>query len=324
MEQEFTEKLEAATKTYRATVLALRVNIDDVKQKHKKEMAELEAGIRSREVDIKLREDAVKVKEQELEAGMRSREVDVKLREDAVKVKEQELKAQSRRTTNEGKEAGKELKLAKAQWEKQLKAEEDKVAGLEGELKSANDKYDILKLDYDAVLSELDTLKTKVAEQKPSDKVKEAFRKIKEERDQFKGLYEAARTDEPIINDRIQNAVRLMEAKKDAELAATRWALGERVRSLDKKLDVAEARAEVAEKRAIDVLDAAGVTSVLIERNEKLIELYEEKHKLENDKARFMSEILGKMKELSEMRAELESTKEENERLKKALASVLE
>jgi septum formation inhibitor MinC len=114
MEQEYTEKLEAATKTYRATVMALRVNIDDVKQKHKKEIAELEAGIRSREVDVKLREEAVKVKEQE-------------------------LKAQSRRTTTEGKESGKEMKLAKAQWEKQLEAAEDKVTGLEGELKSAND-----------------------------------------------------------------------------------------------------------------------------------------------------------------------------------------
>jgi hypothetical protein len=259
-----------------------------------------------------------------LEARIRPREVDVKLREDAVKVKEQELKAQSRRTTNEGKEAGKELKLAKAQWEKQLKAAEDKVAALEGELKSANDKYDVLKLDYDAVLSELEILKRKVAEEKPSDKVKEAFRKIKEERDQFKGLYEAARIDEPIIKDRTQKAVRLMEAKKDAEIGATKWALGERIRKLDEKLLAAETRAEVAEKRAIDVLDTAGVTNVLIARNERIIALYEEKHKLENEKARFMKEILDKMKELSEKNAELESTKEENERLKKALTSMLQ
>lgn len=299
MEQEYTEKLEAAVKTYKATIKALRLDIDDVKQKHKKDIAELEASIRPREVDVKLREDAVKVKEQE-------------------------FKAQSRRTTNEGKEAGKELKVAKAQWEKQLKAAEDKVAGLGGELKSANEKYDVLKLDYDAVVSELETLKTEVAGQKPNDKVKEAFRKIKEERDQFKGLYEAARTDEPIIKDRIMNAVRLMEAKKDAEIDGTRYALGEKIQKLDEKILAAEARAAMAEKRVIDVLDVAGVTNVLIARNEKMIALYEEKLKLQNEKGRFMKELLDKMNELSEKGVELERTRDENARLKEALASVLE
>jgi gas vesicle protein len=63
MEQEHAKKLEAVTKTHRATVKAFREDINDSKQKHKKDMAELEAGIRPREVDVKLREDAVKVKE---------------------------------------------------------------------------------------------------------------------------------------------------------------------------------------------------------------------------------------------------------------------
>jgi chromosome segregation ATPase len=205
--QEQEETLRAALNEQRATTKTQREETKELKQKHRKDIKTQPEQIE--ELKQKHRKELA-----ELEAGIRPREVDVKVREDAVKVKEEELKAQSRRTTNEGKESGKELKLAKAQWEKQLKLAEDKVARLEGEPKSANDKYNILKLDYDGVLSELDTLKIKLDDQKPSDKVKNAFLKIKEERDRFKGLYEAARTDEPIIKEKSRTLFGLWQQRR--------------------------------------------------------------------------------------------------------------
>jgi hypothetical protein len=205
------------------------------------------------------------------------------------------------------------------------------TARLEEELKSANNKYDMLKLDYDVAVSELDTLKTSLTDTDPREKIMEVFRKIKADRDRYKGLYEAARTDEAIIQYRIRNAVRFVEAKKDAEIDATKCKAELIFRDLEEKLLAAETRAEEAEKWEQEVSDIGGINKVLIARNEKIMALYEENdwlvqknNTLVYEKTRFAKEILDKMGELHEKNAELESKQKENARLNKALASVLE
>jgi AAA15 family ATPase/GTPase len=205
------------------------------------------------------------------------------------------------------------------------------TARLEEELKSANNKYDMLKLDYDVAVSELDTLKTSLTDTDPWEKIMEVFRKIKADRDRYKGLYEAARTDEAIIQYRIRNAVRFVEAKKDAEIDATKCKAELIFRDLEEKLLAAETRAEEAEKWEQEVSDIGGINKVLIARNEKIMALYEENDRLVQknntlvyEKTRFAKEILDKMGELHEKNAELESKQKENARLNKALASVLE
>jgi chromosome segregation ATPase len=192
-------------------------------------------------------------------------------------------------------------------------------------------QYDMLKLDYDVAVSELDTLKTSLTDNDPRERIMEVFRRIKADRDRYKGLYEATRTDEAIIQYRIRNAVRLMEAKKDAEIEATKCKAELIFRDLEEKMSAAETRAEEAEKWEKEVSDIGGINKVLIARNEKIKALYEENdrlveknNRLVNEKARFAKEILDKMNELYEKNAELESKEKENARLKKALASVLE
>ena len=196
------------------------------------------------------------------------------------------------------------------------------TAGLEEELKSANNKYDMLKLDYDVAVSELDTLKESLTDNDPREKIMEVFQKIKADRDRYKGLYEAARTDEAIIQYRIRNAVRLVEAKKDAEIDATKCKAELIFRDLEEKMLAAETRAEEAEKWEKEVSDIGGINKVLIARNEKIMALYEENdrlveknNRLVNEKARFAKEILDKMNELYEKNAELESKEKENARL---------
>ena len=212
------------------------------------------------------------------------------------------------------------------------------TAGLEEELKSANNKYDMLKLDYDVAVSELDTLKESLTDNDPREKTMEVFQKIKADRDRYKGLYEAARTDEAIIQYRIRNAVRLVEAKKDAEIDATKCKAELIFRELEEKLLAAETRAEEAETRAEEaekwekeVSDIGGINKVLIARNEKIMALYEENDRLVQknntlvyEKTRYAKELLDKMGELYAKNAELESKQKENARLNKALASVLE
>ena len=205
------------------------------------------------------------------------------------------------------------------------------TAGLEEELKSANNKYDMLKLDYDVAVSELDTLKTSLTDNDPREKMVEVFQKIKVDRDRYKGLYEAARTDEAIIQYRIRNAVRLVEAKKDAEIDATKIKAELIFRELEEKLLAAETRAEEAEKWEKEVSDIGGINKVLIARNEKIMALYEENDRLVQknntlvyEKTRYAKELLDKMGELYAKNAELESKQKENARLNKALASVLE
>jgi hypothetical protein len=142
---------------------------------------------------------------EETESGVRGRERDVKLREDAVKTREQELKAQPRNAKELTKDFGKELKAARAQ----IREAEGKIVDLEKKLKSAADDHNILKLDYDASLSELEALKANDANADPkhSEEIREQFRKLKEDRDKFKGLYEANRSSKKMIQDRIAKAV---------------------------------------------------------------------------------------------------------------------
>jgi hypothetical protein len=112
-------------------------------------------------------------------------------------------------------------------------------------------------------------------------------------------------------------------AKKDAEIEVMRSATQATIRGLNEKLLAAETRAEEAEKRTSEVQDTAGITQVMIARDEKIMALYGENIRLLDKKSRFGKEILDKMNELFEKSAELESKKEENVRLKKALASML-
>ncbi|KAF4626597.1 hypothetical protein G7Y89_g11563 [Cudoniella acicularis] len=147
----------------------------------------------------------------DLEKDIKNRERDVKVREDKVKNREEERKSQPRRSTNKSStESGKELKMARAQWEKEKKAADKNIARLEGELTSLTDNHKILKLDFDAVNSEMSSAKAKAAEHTSDKAVKEELRKLRKERDEFKGLYEANLSTDKIIQDGIMS----LEAQK--------------------------------------------------------------------------------------------------------------
>jgi hypothetical protein len=71
-------------------------------------------------------------------------------------------------------------------------------------------RYNILKLDHDAVVSEVNELKS--TNQKPEEATQETIRNLEAECDSFKNLYQANRTNECIIEDRVKKAVKAAEA----------------------------------------------------------------------------------------------------------------
>ena len=195
-----------------------------------------------------------------------------------MKVKEQELKSQARRTANEPtKESAKELKAAKAQWDKELKEAREKAVGLEEQLKSLTENHDILKLDYDAAISELEDLKAKSTEQK-KEEIKEKFRKLKEDRDKYKGLHEANRSNGKIIEDKIAKAVRIAEANQNAGFEAWKAKeaevirdMDERLLALDEGLRSSDERIQDLSRAKVGLLEENGAQKVEITRLEKAI-----------------------------------------------------
>jgi len=212
----------------------------------------------------------------ELEKDIKTRERDVRVREDAAKVREHELNSQSRGAKEATKETGKELKTVRSQ----LKVSEAKVVELEKKIQSAADEYQILKLDFDTTVSELETLRAAKAEdRKPEAKMQEQFRKLKEDRDKFRGLYETARTNEPIIQDRIAKAVRLAKAEAATSLNTQFEVWKERtkevIHSTDEKFREAEARAKELEGKIgeTSVEAEARISEILKDTDERIQDL---------------------------------------------------
>lgn len=83
-------------------------------------------------------------------------------------------------------EEAKELKSAKAQWEKQLREAEQNIVRLEQQLKGLTEKYDILQLDYDSAVAD----RQNVDDDSDSQLMKKRHM-LEEERDHFKSLYKA-------------------------------------------------------------------------------------------------------------------------------------
>ena len=227
-------------------------------------------GRREQELTEKL---ALKEKRlEEMESGIRAQVRDVKLREDAVKERELKIKEQQRRVavpTESTKEATKELKTAKAQWEKQLREAERRIDGLEQELKDLTEKYDILQLDYDATVADRQN-----ANNEPDNLVMEKLHMLEEDRDYFKSLYEASRSNEKIIQHRISQAVRIAEATQDATFNTWKAKQKEVILDADRKLAAAEAKVEVAEMRASNMGFArkARVSEILDRMDESIKE----------------------------------------------------
>jgi chromosome segregation ATPase len=255
---------------------------------------------------------------EEVESGVRSRERDVKLREEAVKEREQKLREQPRRpvaTELSSKRSSKELKTMKVQWEKDLKEAQDKAGGLEKQLKSVTEKYKILKLDYDAAIIDVQDLKIKSTEHNPDHGVKEKLRKLEEDRDKFKGLFEANRSNERIIEDRIKKAVREANFQRTLEFDTWKTKAKQAIQEADQRLLAAEARAEGAQKQAKQFTVEAGIGRMLDTGDETILELSRAKLGL-------LEENRSKDEEISAKSAELESKEAEIACLGEALVAV--
>ena len=227
-------------------------------------------------VELNEKISAHEKKYNELEKDIKVRERDVRVREDAVKAQEHELKAQSRGAKEATKETGKELKTVRTQ----LKTAEANSKELEKKIQSAADEYQILKLDYESAVSELEALKaTGAPEQKTDEKMQEELRKLKEERDKFRGLYETARTNEPIIQDRIARAVRLAKAETTTSLNTQfevwKSKTKQVIHSADEMLQEAEAKTTALEKEVTDIcVEAqARIFEVLKDTDERIRDL---------------------------------------------------
>ncbi len=185
---------------------------------------------------------------EEVENGIRVQIRDIKLREDALKGRELRIKEQQPRVaapTELTKEASKELKIAKAQWEKQLREAEQRIDRLEQQLKDLIEKYDLLQLDYDAAVSD----RQKVNEESDA-LLTEKLRTLEKDRDHFRSLYEAHQNSQKRIQHLISQAVLSAEARRNAIFNSWKAKQKEVILDVDRKLAEAEAKAEAAEKRA--------------------------------------------------------------------------
>lgn len=262
-------------------------------------------GRREQELTEKL---ALKDKRlEELESGIRAQARDVKLREDAVKERELKIKEQQRRSAAPielTKEASKELKTVKAQWEKQLREAEQKIERLE-QLKELSEKHEILQLDYDAAVSDKQSINNESEEQ-----LMKKLRLLEEDRDHFKHLYEANRSSEKSIQHRISQAVRISESKQNTIFNTWKAKQKEAILDADRKLAAAEAKAEAAEKRAssIDFAREARVSDILDRMDESIKELSRVKMSLLDENMEKDAEI-----ELLKGRLSALALREENE-----------
>ncbi|KAN0089999.1 hypothetical protein V8E51_018578 [Hyaloscypha variabilis] len=211
--------LERTVDEHEATESALRAEIECLQESqkaltraHGREVAELTATVAAQKEEYNA-----------LEVEIKGRERDVRVREDAVNSKEHELKSQPRQTKENAKESAKELKITRTQ----LKAAEARATDFENKLQSAANEHQILKLDYETTISELEALKVASTNpnHNPSEEMQEQLRKLKEDRDKFRGLYESTRSTEPIIKDRIAQAVHLAKEQMTAVMNNEIYAL---------------------------------------------------------------------------------------------------
>ncbi|PMD32224.1 hypothetical protein L207DRAFT_640499 [Hyaloscypha variabilis F] len=194
---------EATERVLKAKIECLEESQKALTRAHGREVAELTATVAAQKEEYN-----------RWEVEIKGRERDVRVREDAVNSKEHELKSQPRQTKESAKESAKVLKIARTQ----LKASEARATDLESKLQSAADEHQILKLDYETTVSELEALKAASANPNhdPREEIQEQLRKLKEDRDKFRGLYESTRSTEPIIKDRIAQAVHLAKEEMTA------------------------------------------------------------------------------------------------------------
>lgn len=166
------------------------------------------------------RETESRKEKDELQRRLKEEQCQLRDREDSLKIREADLKAQQLKNQ---KALQKESKVSDAQ----LRIEQSKVADLEKRLHTSDDALRTLRLDYDSVSTDLQELKlsdsaNKAKNSSESDHLA-SIQKLKEDLERYKGLYHATRSNEEIIQGRIDKAVR----EKNKELSDFREELEE-------------------------------------------------------------------------------------------------
>jgi hypothetical protein len=161
------------------------------------------------------REAESRKKNDELRSEIRTKERQLRDREEGLKIQEADFKALQWKNQ---KTLQKESKVSDAQ----LRIEQDKVADLEKRLHTSNEALRTLQLDYDSVSTDLQELKLSDSANKAkisseSDQ-QGSIDKLKEDLQRYRGLYQATRSNEAIIQGRIDKAVR----EKNQELSVLR------------------------------------------------------------------------------------------------------
>jgi DNA repair exonuclease SbcCD ATPase subunit len=177
------------------------------------------------------REAESRKKNNELQSEVRTKERQLRDREEGLKIQEADFKALQWKNQ---KTLQKESKVSDAQ----LRIEQDKVADLEKRLHTSNEALRTLQLDYDSVSTDLQELKlsdsvNKAKISSESDQ-QASIDKLKEDLERYRGLYQATRSNEEIVQGRIDKAVR----EKNKELSVLREELeASQKQSADKSMD---------------------------------------------------------------------------------------
>ena len=161
------------------------------------------------------REAESRKKNDELRSEIRTKERQLRDREEGLKIQEADFKALQRKNQ---KTLQKESKVSDAQ----LRIEQEKVADLEKRLHTSDDALQTLRLDYDSVSTDLQDLKLSDSANKAKisseNDQQGSIDKLKEDLERYRGLYQATRSNEEIIQGRIDKAVR----EKNKELSVLR------------------------------------------------------------------------------------------------------
>ena len=177
------------------------------------------------------REAESRKKNDELRSEIRTKERQLRDREEGLKIQEADFKALQRKNQ---KTLQKESKVSDAQ----LRIEQEKVADLETRPNKSNEALRALQLDYDSVSTDLQDLKLSDSANKAKisseNDQQGSIDKLKEDLERYRGLYQATRSNEEIIQGRIDKAVR----EKNKELSVLREELeASQKQSADKSME---------------------------------------------------------------------------------------
>jgi hypothetical protein len=168
------------------------------------------------------------------------------------------------------------------------------------------------KFSTDSTLLELPELKetdsAKKSKKSNEDNQQASARVLHEELKRYKCLYQATRSNERIIQDKISKAVRESEVKKDATFSKVSEGKNKELRAVREELEAVQKKFAEAQKEAVDksIEDETKALAALATKDESIRDLSRAKLGLQQTVANVEAELKKKYAEVTTLDRNLE------------------